>query len=144
MRAGQPARDSASIGPGSALGRYRLVERIGAGGMGEVWKAHDDHLDRTVAIKMLLRGELGDETSRERFRREAMALSRLSHPVSPPSSTSMPRMDTTSWFWNTCPAARSNRAWQRARCPCPPSSTWAPLSRMLLRMPISTGSSIAI
>jgi serine/threonine protein kinase len=62
------------------LGRYRLVERIGAGGMGEVWKAHDANLDRIVAIKMLLRGTLGDATARERFRREALILSRLSHP----------------------------------------------------------------
>ena len=69
-----------SIAPGTILGRYRLVERIGAGGMGEVWKAHDDKLDRDVAIKMLLRGMLEDETQRERFRREALALSRLSHP----------------------------------------------------------------
>ena len=48
--------------------------------MGEVWKAHDDKLDRDVAIKTLLRGTLGDTTSRERFRREALVLSRLSHP----------------------------------------------------------------
>jgi len=48
--------------------------------MGEVWKAHDDNLDRDVAIKMLLRGTLGNTSSRERFRREALVLSRLSHP----------------------------------------------------------------
>ncbi len=48
--------------------------------MGEVWKAHDDNLDRDVAIKMLLHGTLGDATTRERFRREALVLSRLSHP----------------------------------------------------------------
>ena len=41
-----------------ALGRYRLLDRIGVGGMGEVWKAHDSKLDRIVAIKML-RGGLG-------------------------------------------------------------------------------------
>src|SRR5687767_1927784 len=62
------------------LGRYRLLEPIGEGGMGEVWKAHDDNLDRAVAIKMLLRGTLGHATRRERFRREALVLSRLSHP----------------------------------------------------------------
>ena len=48
--------------------------------MGEVWKAHDDNLDRDVAIKMLLHGTLGNATTRERFRREALVLSRLSHP----------------------------------------------------------------
>ena len=62
------------------LGRYRLLEPIGEGGMGQVWKAHDDNLDRDVAIKMLLRGTLGHATRRERFRREALVLSRLSHP----------------------------------------------------------------
>ena len=64
-----------------ALGRYRLLDRIGVGGMGEVWKAHDSKLDRIVAIKML-RGGLGspgNDAGRERFRREALTLSRLSH-----------------------------------------------------------------
>ena len=69
-----------SIGVGTQLGRYRLVERIGQGGMGEVWKAHDDNLDRDVAIKMLLSGAIGGTRSRDRFRREALVLSRLSHP----------------------------------------------------------------
>ena len=69
-----------SIAPGTVLGRYRLVEQIGEGGMGEVWKAHDANLDRVVAIKVLLPGALGDATTRERFRREARVLSRLSHP----------------------------------------------------------------
>jgi serine/threonine-protein kinase len=66
-------------GDATVLGRYRLVECVGEGGMGEVWKAHDARLDRTVAIKML-RGALDDATTRERFRREAHVLSRLSHP----------------------------------------------------------------
>lgn len=65
--------------PSMTIGRYRLIERIGEGGMGEVWKAHDARLDRTVAIKMLPRGARGDDTSLERFRREALTLSRLSH-----------------------------------------------------------------
>ncbi|MEP6766185.1 MAG: serine/threonine-protein kinase, partial [Gemmatimonadaceae bacterium] len=46
---------------------------------GEVWKAHDANLDRVVAIKLLLRGALDDATTRERFRREALVLSKLSH-----------------------------------------------------------------
>jgi serine/threonine protein kinase/tetratricopeptide (TPR) repeat protein len=71
---------SVSIEAGTLLGRYRLLERIGEGGVGEVWKAHDDNLDRDVAIKMLLPGTLGNATTRERFRREALVLSRLSHP----------------------------------------------------------------
>jgi serine/threonine-protein kinase len=61
------------------LGRYRLLHRIGAGGMGEVWKAHDAHLDRVVAIK-IMKGRSADHSGVARFRREAHALSRLSHP----------------------------------------------------------------
>src|SRR3954469_2163529 len=69
-----------AIAAGTVLGRYRLLERIGEGGMGEVWKARDDNLDRDVAIKMLHQGTLGNTTTRGRFRREALVLSRLSHP----------------------------------------------------------------
>jgi serine/threonine protein kinase/tetratricopeptide (TPR) repeat protein len=65
---------------GTTLGRYRLLDRLGAGGMGEVWRAHDANLDREVAIKVLAPGAVADTTTTERFRREALALSRLSHP----------------------------------------------------------------
>ncbi|MBA2292717.1 MAG: protein kinase [Gemmatimonadales bacterium] len=65
---------------GTTLGRYRLLDRIGAGGMGEVWRAHDSNLDRDVAVKLLAPGIIGNTDTRERFRREAHALSRLSHP----------------------------------------------------------------
>lgn len=64
----------------TTLGRYTLLSRLGAGGMGEVWRAHDANLDREVAIKLLNPGALADQTSRDRFRREAHVLSRLSHP----------------------------------------------------------------
>lgn len=65
---------------GRTLSTYRIVERLGAGGMGEVFRARDEKLDRDVAVKVLPPGLLGDETARGRFRREAKALSRLSHP----------------------------------------------------------------
>jgi serine/threonine protein kinase len=65
---------------GKLLGHYRLVERIGVGGMGEVYLAHDEQLDRHVALKVLPHGKLSDEQARRRFRREAHALSRLNHP----------------------------------------------------------------
>jgi serine/threonine protein kinase/tetratricopeptide (TPR) repeat protein len=64
---------------GTTLGRYRLLDQLGAGGMGEVWRAHDVNLDREVAIKLLAPGALGDAATQARFRREALALSRLSH-----------------------------------------------------------------
>jgi hypothetical protein len=65
---------------GRTLSHYRVVERLGAGGMGEVYRAHDLKLDRDVALKVLPQGSLADETARSRFRKEAHALSRLSHP----------------------------------------------------------------
>ena len=60
--------------------RYRLVERIAAGGMGEVWRAHDETLDRGVAVKVLLPDSAQDEGFVERFRAEARLSSQLSHP----------------------------------------------------------------
>jgi eukaryotic-like serine/threonine-protein kinase len=65
---------------GQTLGHYRIIEKIGAGGMGEVYCARDEHLDREVAIKVLPPGTLSDEASRKRFHKEAIALSRLNHP----------------------------------------------------------------
>ena len=65
---------------GKTIAHYRVLEPLGSGGMGEVFRAHDLHLDRDVAVKVLLRGSLTDPTARERFRREAHVLSRLSHP----------------------------------------------------------------
>ena len=64
---------------GTALGRYHLLDRLGAGGMGEVWRARDANLDREVAIKVLTSGTIADAETHARFRREALALSRLSH-----------------------------------------------------------------
>jgi serine/threonine protein kinase len=63
---------------GRTFAHYRILERLGAGGMGEVYRAHDTHLDRDVAIKVLNPGTL-DDGARRRFRREAEALSRLNH-----------------------------------------------------------------
>ncbi len=65
---------------GRALSHYQVLERIGAGGMGVVYRAHDTRLDRDVAIKVLLPETLEDEAARRRFRREALAISRLNHP----------------------------------------------------------------
>jgi eukaryotic-like serine/threonine-protein kinase len=65
---------------GRTLSRYRVLEQIGAGGMGVVYRAHDERLDRDVALKVLADGLLGDETARRRFELEARMLSRLSHP----------------------------------------------------------------
>ena len=65
---------------GQTLGHYRIEEKIGAGGMGEVYRAHDEHLDRDVALKVLPADALTDNAARKRFHKEAQALSKLSHP----------------------------------------------------------------
>ena len=65
---------------GQVLGHYRIVEQIGAGGMGVVYRAHDEQLDRDVALKVLPTGTLADDAARKQFRKEALALAKLSHP----------------------------------------------------------------
>src|ERR1700724_1995228 len=65
---------------GKRLSHYRIEEKIGAGGMGVVYRAHDEQLDRDVAIKVLPSRSLADETTHKQFRREALSLARLNHP----------------------------------------------------------------
>src|SRR5580693_4242125 len=65
---------------GQVLGHYSILEQIGAGGMGVVYRAHDEQLDRDVALKVLPAGTLADEVARKQFRKEALALAKLSHP----------------------------------------------------------------
>jgi serine/threonine protein kinase len=66
--------------PGTRLGPYEIQSPIGAGGMGEVYKARDTRLDRTVAIKVLSDALAADPLFRQRFDREARAISQLDHP----------------------------------------------------------------
>ncbi len=61
------------------LGHYRLIEKIGAGGMGEVYRARDLRLERDVALKLRPGDALSDDAARKRFRKEALALSGISH-----------------------------------------------------------------
>ena len=68
------------LAPGTRLGPYEVVARIGAGGMGEVYRARDTRLDCTVAIKVLPEHLAKDSERRQRFEREAKALAALSHP----------------------------------------------------------------
>jgi serine/threonine-protein kinase len=62
-------------------GRYRLDERVGAGGMGEVWRGTDEVLGRTVAVKVMLPGVAGNPGFAERFLSEATAMARVNHPA---------------------------------------------------------------
>ncbi len=65
---------------GVELGHYRIVEKIGAGAMGEVYRARDKHLPRDVAIKVLPPRTLIDESARKHFHKEGLILSQLNHP----------------------------------------------------------------
>jgi eukaryotic-like serine/threonine-protein kinase len=65
---------------GASLGHFRITAMLGAGGMGVVYRAHDERLDRDVAVKVLPEGTISDEAARKRLRQEALALSRLNHP----------------------------------------------------------------
>lgn len=68
------------LAPGTELGRYRLQEKIGAGGMAEVWRADDLTLERPVAVKLLAEQISLDVTFAKRFFREAKVTARLEHP----------------------------------------------------------------
>jgi eukaryotic-like serine/threonine-protein kinase len=71
---------SPALAIGNVLGHYRIVERIGAGGMGVVYRAHDERLQRDVAVKVLSASTLASHAGRKQFRQEALTLSRLNHP----------------------------------------------------------------
>jgi len=68
------------LGPGARLGPYEILSPLGADGMGEVYKAKDTRLDRTVAIKVLPSHVSGNPALRERFEREARTVAALNHP----------------------------------------------------------------
>ena len=69
-----------TLTPGSRLGPYEIVAPLGAGGMGEVWRARDTRLERSVAIKILPDGFASNPSLKLRFEREAKTISSLSHP----------------------------------------------------------------
>ncbi len=73
-------RDAVPLAPGVELGRYRLEQVLGSGGMGEVWRATDRELDRAVALKVLRADLANDEQASARLVREARALAKLRHP----------------------------------------------------------------
>src|SRR5438132_3088422 len=70
----------AQLSPGASLSHYRIVSQLGAGGMGEVYRARDTKLGRDVAIKVLPEGFTEDAERVARFQREAQVLAALNHP----------------------------------------------------------------
>src|SRR2546422_681161 len=69
-----------SLAPGTKLGPYEIQSPLGAGGMGEVYRARDTRLDRVVAVKVLPSDLCLDPERKQRFEREARAISSLNHP----------------------------------------------------------------
>src|SRR5215467_3084949 len=68
------------MNPGQAIAHYRILSKLGEGGMGEVWRATDTKLDRDVAIKFLPEAFAQDADRMARFEREAKVLASLNHP----------------------------------------------------------------
>jgi serine/threonine-protein kinase len=68
------------LAPGQGFGAFEIVSRLGAGGMGEVWRARDERLERDVALKVLPAAAVADDIARARLVREARMASKLNHP----------------------------------------------------------------
>ncbi|MEK7409356.1 MAG: protein kinase [Acidobacteriota bacterium] len=85
---------------GKTISHFEIVEKIGAGGMGEVYLARDLRLDRTVALKLLPAEFARDENRRKRLEREARAASALKHPNITHITTSARRTAPTSSRWS--------------------------------------------
>ena len=69
-----------TLSAGTRLGPYEIVSAVGAGGMGEVYRARDTRLEREVAVKVLSRDLTSSQIARERFQREARTIAALHHP----------------------------------------------------------------
>jgi serine/threonine protein kinase len=76
-----PADEADRLLPGMRMGPYEITDFLGAGGMGEVYRAHDTNLDRIVALKLLPAELAADPERVRRFEEEARAASALSHPA---------------------------------------------------------------
>lgn len=93
-----------TLAAGTKLGPYEIVSPLGAGGMGEVYRGRDTRLDRTVAVKILPSHLPSNPEAKQRFEREARAISSLNHPNICTCMTSATRTGRISWSWNTSKA----------------------------------------
>ena len=89
-----------ALAPGSRLGAYEVVSPLGAGGMGEVYRARDTKLNRDVALKILPESFASDPDRLARFKREAQVLASLNPPTSPRSTDSRILVARTRWCWS--------------------------------------------
>jgi eukaryotic-like serine/threonine-protein kinase len=105
------------LSAGTRLGPHEIVALIGAGGMGEVYRAKDTRLDRTVAIKILPEHLSSDPRWHERFEREARAISALNHPHIC-TLHDIGHQDSIDYLvMDTCRARRLPTGYKKGRCP---------------------------
>jgi hypothetical protein len=122
----QPADSKAATG---RFGEYRLLAKLGQGGMGVVWKAEHLRMHRLVAIKVLPRAQMQSPEAVRRFYREVEAAAQLAHPNIVTAYDAREHQGVTSWPWSTSTAriwlGSSKRA-GRCRCARPPSTCSRP------------------
>jgi serine/threonine protein kinase len=124
---------------GLELGHYRIVEKIGAGGMGEVYRASDEHLARDVAIKVLPPGTLTDESARKHFHKEALILSQLNHPNVATIHDFDTQQGVDFLVMEYIPGITPARRWLVDPCRRRKYSVWACNSRKAWRQRMTTG-----
>ena len=128
---------------GTKLGPYEILEKIGAGGMGEVYRARDTRLGRDVAVKVLPEGLTADANRLKRFEQEARSAGMLNHPnilaIYDIGTTKAPPSSSRS-YWR---GRRCARAWEAARCRSARRWSWRSRSPRGWRPPMTRESPTA-
>jgi serine/threonine protein kinase len=113
-----------ALTPGVRLGVYEVIALVGAGGMGEVYRARDTRLGRDVALKVLPDAFTADPDRRDRFEREARVLASLSHPHIGGIYGLEEAGGVTALVLSSSRARRSPCGFDGARCPWRKRSAW--------------------